>query len=186
MLGVEGVLHTNGNILHANGIDGGGIYNFRSEVAELHGLHIRQFVDGIGRLDDSRVGSHETIHVGPNFEYIGIESCRDDGSRVVATSASKVGGFAAIAVAADESRHDGNARHVGKRLSHEAIGQLRVELVLTVLALCADEVAGIHAHRPADERGDDVRTDALAIADDSILRLLAQVVNEIYAEEDGT
>ena len=68
MFGVEGILDLDRNILDADRIDGRRIDDLCTEVTKLHSLDIRQLVDGIGRLDDFGVGSHETVDVGPYFE----------------------------------------------------------------------------------------------------------------------
>ena len=187
MFRVEGVLHLDGNILDADGIDGRRVDDLCAEVTQLHSLYIRQFVDGIGRLDDLRVGGHEAVDVGPDLKYLGIHSSSNDGCRVVGAAAPQVGGLVAVAVAGNEARNygDGLVAQVLERLFHQLVGQFRVEHVLTLLILCTDEVAGVHAHAVLEHSRDDVRTEALTIADNGVLRLCAQVVNQVHAVVDA-
>ena len=108
MLGVEGVLHPDGDVFDAHRIDGGRIDHLRTEVTQLHGLDIRQLVDGVGRLDDAGVGRHKAIHVRPYFQYFGIEGRSDDGCGVVRAATPQVGGLVGVAVAGDEARNHGH------------------------------------------------------------------------------
>ena len=90
MLGVKGVLHPNGDVFDTDGIYRRRVDDFRTEVAKLHGLDIAQFVDGIGGVDDARVGCHEAVHVRPDLQNLCIESCSNNTGGIVRTSASKV------------------------------------------------------------------------------------------------
>ena len=49
----------------------------------------------------------------------------------------------------------------------------------------ADKVAGVHPGAVLDDGGHDVRAQSLAIADDGVLRLLAQVVNQVHTVVDA-
>ena len=185
MCGVKGVLHLDGYILDADGINRRRVDDLCTEVAELHGLDIAELVDGVGRLDDLRVGSHEAVDVGPYLEHLGIEGGSDDGSGVVRAATAQVGGLVAVAVAGYEARHDEYglgcviATEGAEGLLDELRGELGVEHVLALLILGAYEVAGIHAHAVLHQGGHDVRRQSLAVADDGILGLGTQVVDEV-------
>ena len=192
MLGVERVLYLYGNILDADGIDGRRVDNLGAEVAQFHRLYIAQFVDGVGRLDHLRVGGHESVHVGPDFQHVGIQRGGNGGGRQVRASSSQVGRLVRVAVAGNEAGHhihrsDGRAR-VEERfegLLDQLVRQFRVEHVLALLVLRADKVAGVHPGAVLDDGGHDVRAQSLAIADDGVLRLLAQVVNQVHTVVDA-
>ena len=96
---VEGVLHLDGDVLDADRVDGRRIDDLGTKVTKLHRLDIRQFVDGIGCLDDTRVCGHETVYIRPYLQYLGIDGCCDDGSGIVRAASSEVGGFPSVAVA---------------------------------------------------------------------------------------
>ena len=78
MFGIEGVLDLDRYIFYADGIDGRRIDDLRTKVTQLHRLYIREFVDGIGCLDDLRIGCHESVHIGPNLQHFGIQYSSDD------------------------------------------------------------------------------------------------------------
>ena len=65
--GVEGVFNFDGNVFHANGIDGGRIDHLGAEVAQLHGLDVAELGNGVGAFDDAWVGCHKAVDVGPNL-----------------------------------------------------------------------------------------------------------------------
>ena len=88
MFGIESILHPDRDILDAYGVDGRRINDFCTEVAELHRLDIREFVDGVSRLDDSRVSRHEPIYIGPNLQHVGTERRSNDAGCIVASSTS--------------------------------------------------------------------------------------------------
>ena len=76
-------------------------------------------------------------------------------------------------------------RDILEDLSYQLVGQFGIENVLALFPFCADEVAGIHAYTVLHHRSHDVRAQALSIADDGILGLSAQVVNQIDTIEDA-
>ena len=98
MLRIEGVLHLDGNVLHADGINRRRINHLGTEVTELHRLDIRQLVDGIGRLDDAWVGCHETVHIRPYLQHLSVNGSCNDGCGIVRTTAPQVRRFARVAV----------------------------------------------------------------------------------------
>ena len=142
-LGVEGILDPDGYVLDADGIDGGGIYHLGTKVAKLHGLGVGKFVDDIGRADDTRVGGHEAVHIGPYLQSRGIQSCRYDGGGVVATATTKVGDLAALYVGGDETAHQAYLGQVLPGVAHNLVGGLCRKDILAVLLLGADNVARI-------------------------------------------
>jgi hypothetical protein len=57
--------------------------------------------------------------------------------------------------------------------------------MLALLVLRADEVAGIHAHTVLNHGSHYMRRQTLTIRDDSVLRLLTQVVNQKHTIVDA-
>ena len=108
--GVERVLHIDGNVLLANGVNGGRIYHLRAKVAQLHRLGVGQLVNGIGCRDDARVCRHEAVHIRPYLQCLGVEGCRQDGSGIVRTAASEVGRDARCGIRRDKSAGHGHGR----------------------------------------------------------------------------
>ncbi len=108
MFGVEGILDLDGDVLNADGVDGRRVDYLGAEVTQLHGLDIRQLVNGVCRFDNTRVSCHEAVDVCPYLQYLCIEGCGNDGCCIVAAATSQIGGFAGVAVAADKAWHDGN------------------------------------------------------------------------------
>ena len=85
---IERVFYPDGDILDAYGIDGRRIDDLGTEVTKFHGFDVTQLVDGVGRLDNARIGSHESIHVGPYFQHLGIKHSCQYGCRVVTAAPS--------------------------------------------------------------------------------------------------
>ena len=192
MFGVEGVLHLDGNIFHTDGIDRRRVDHFRTEVTEFHGLHIREFVDGIGTFDHLRVSRHEAIHIRPYLQYLGIQHGGDDGGGIVRTATPEVRRLVGVAVSGDEAGHHINlvcccatATYGTEGLLHQLLCLLGVKHVLTLFLLRTDKVAAVHADTVLHHRGHDVRTQSLTITDDGVFRLLREVVNQIDTVEDA-
>ena len=96
--GIERVAHQDGDVAHTHGKDGGGIDHFSTKVTQLGGFVVREFVDGERRGDNSRIGRHKTIDIGPDFEHFCSESGGEDGGCVVRSATAKIGGAAAFYV----------------------------------------------------------------------------------------
>ena len=193
MFRVEGILDLDGDILDTDGINRRGIDDLRTEVTEFHGLHIREFVDGIGGLDDFRIGGHEAINVCPYLEDICVKGCCDNCCGIVAATTTKIGGLVAVAVAGNEARYYGNCLagvtiiglESSKGFLHQFVGQFGIEHMFAFLVSRADEVTAVHAHAILNHGGDNMRRQALTIRNNGVLCLLAQVVNQEYTIIDA-
>ena len=186
VIGIEGVLHADGDILHAYGIDGRRINHLGTEVAELHGFHIAQFGDGIGGMDDARVGGHEPVDISPYLEHFGIERSRDNRGGIVASSTAEIGGLARLFVGTDESRNDiGMLQRLLKLLLDERATEFAVEHIFAVFLFGLDKVARVHSFGPFDEVGHDMAAQPLAVADDGRLGLRTEVADEKDTIQDG-
>ena len=186
MVGVEGVLHLDGYVLDADGIDGRRIDDLCTKVAELHRLDVGEFVDGVCGLDDTWICGHEPVDIRPNLQHLGSECRSYDACRIVAASTSQVGCLHRVSVARDEARYHAHPRHVFKRFLYQSVGELCIQRILSVFLLRAYKVAGIHAPGTTDERRHDVGRETFTIRHDGILRLCAEVVDEEDTEVDGT
>ena len=179
ILGVEGVLHPDGDILDADGVNGRRIDDFRTEIAELHSLHVAQLVDRVRRLDHARIGGHETVDIGPDLQYLGIKGGGDDSGGIVTATTSEIRDLVGFPVAGDKTGHEAHARQIGEGLLDEFVGQLSIEDIAVVTALRLDKVAGVEPLGTADQRGHDITREALSVGDDGVLRLLTEIVDEV-------
>ena len=97
----------------------------------------------------------------------------------------------AVAVAGNEARNYIDlvccgwiVTNVTEGLLHQLRSQLSIDDVLTLLLFRTDKVAAVHANTVLHHGCHDVRTQTLTIADDGVLRLLRQVVNEVHTIVD--
>ena len=123
MLGIEGVFDLDGNVLDTHRINRRRINDLGSEVTQLHGLNVAEFVDGISGLDDAWVSRHKAVYIGPDLQDLSVKGCGNDACRIVATASSEVGCLIGIAVAGDKSGYNTDSRQFGKGFSHQLVGQ---------------------------------------------------------------
>ena len=161
-----------------HGEDGRRVDDLRTKVTELHGFNERELVDDVGRIDDTRVGGHETIDIGPNLEHVGIKGGCDDGGRIVRTASSQVGDFARLAVTADEAAQHDNGIWPRQTFAHQGIGEVEIADVLSIHLFRLDDVAAIDVFCILDDGGDDAAGDALAIAHHCAKGAWRQFANE--------
>ena len=145
--GVEGVLDQDGDVAVVDREDRGRIDHLRAEVAQLHRLFEAQSVDDIGIADDARVGCHETVDVGPDFEHRGIEGRGENRRRIVRTSSAEVRSVPARQIARDEAGHDHRVRHLPERLADQFLGRCEVDDMPPEIGLRLDEPARIVTDR---------------------------------------
>ena len=74
-----------GMILLHGGEDGGGVQDLGAEVGELGGLFKADGLDAQGVGADARIGGHDAVDVGPDFDGAGVEAAADEGGGVVAS-----------------------------------------------------------------------------------------------------
>ena len=184
-IGIEGILDEYGDMLDTHGIDGGRIYHLGTEVAEFHSLHITEFGNHIGCTDDTWVGRHEAIHIGPYLQHTGIQYCSDDAGCVVATASAQIGHLTAYGIGADKSAHQ---THLGNRLPvllHQARRKVHGQAILSSLDLSLDESTAVIPLGVLHQVGHDATADALSIRDYGCQRLGAKVTNQIYTLIDA-
>ena len=184
-IGVEGVLDEDGDVLDADGIDGGRVDHLGAEVAELHRFDVTELRDDIGSGDDTRVGGHESIDVGPDLENAGIEGCCDDAGGVVRTATTEVGDLTTFGVCRDEARHERYLGHFLPRLTDKVGRQFAGQSRPASLHLGLDELAAVVPYRIAHQGGHDLTAEAFAIADDGGVGLWRQVADEVHALIDA-
>ena len=182
--GVEGVLDQDGDVAVVDREDRGRIDHLRAEVAQLHRLFEAQPVDDIGIADDARVGRHETVDVGPDFERLGVQRGGDECGGVVRSAAPQIGHVARGAVRGDEARHYRHAGAVGQTLPDELFGQIRFGDVLSEVGLRADELPRVVEPRAFEHGGHDSRREAFAVADDRVARAGREVADQVDAAQD--
>ena len=146
-VGIKRVLYYNRYVLVANRIDGRRIHYLSTEVAKFGSFYIAQFINGISRGNHTRIGGHETVHIRPNFQCIGIQRRSYDGSRIVGTSATEVGHLARNLIRRNKSRNQHPSGHILKCLAHQGSSKLRIQYMLGMFLLRFDEPARIKPFR---------------------------------------
>ena len=137
----------------AHRINGRRVHHFGSEVAKLRGLYIAQFINGIGSGNHTRVGSHEAVHIRPDFQRIGIQCRSYNGSRIVGAAATEVSDLARNLVRRDKSRNQYAFRHIPECLTYQRGSEFRIQHMLGMLLLRFDEPARIKPFSTRQLRG---------------------------------
>ena len=161
-----------------------GIDDLCSEVAQFHRLHECEVLDSIGIADDFRIGRHEAVDVGPDFEGVGVEDRSKDGSRIVRASASEIGDISVGRIGTDESRDYGYVRQFGEFLENEPFGLGEIHDVLVEIRFRLDEFARVVQHGVSDGPADYDGRQAFTVADNGIGRLRGQVLDQEYSLVD--
>ncbi|CDB12074.1 unknown [Bacteroides sp. CAG:633] len=182
-LGIESVLYQDRNVLVADGVDGRRIDYLGTEVTKFGSFHVAQLLDGVGSGDDTRIGGHEAVHIGPDFQTVGIERSGHNGCRVVRTSAAQVGHDARRLVGSNEARYQRTAGQFAEGLTHQAIGLVGIENVFREFLFCLDELTRVAPFGPCQTCRNE-RRQAFAIAYDGVAGLLRQVFYQVYALKD--
>ena len=181
---LEGILYQDGDILVAHRIDCRRIDHLRTEVAKFHRLSVTQTADGIRGRDDTGVGRHETVHIRPDLQAVSIQGRSEDGSRIIRTSPPEIGHFATVLVCRNKSGYQCHTRNLCKSLTHQAIGQFRIQDMLGVFLFGLDKQAGIIPACPVNQSGNNARRHTFAVADDGCRGLGRQVLDEIKPLEN--
>ena len=168
-------------------INGGRIHHLGAKVAKLHGLGIRQFVDGESPRYDAWVGRHKTVHIGPYFKCLSIEGCRHYGRRIVGASTPQVGGHIGLSIAGYKAPHHSHpALFTAKSLGYQAVGGIKVEQVLVALMHGFDKAPRVVVRGATDEFCHNERRQALAICHNGITNLWCEVLNKAHAMQNAT
>ena len=69
--GVAAVEYQHGDVLFDGRQNGGRMQNFCAEVGQLGGFFKADDLDAQGVGTDARVGGHDAVHVGPDFDGLG-------------------------------------------------------------------------------------------------------------------
>ena len=144
---IERILDDDRNIHVVGGENRRRIDHLRAEIAQLHRLDIAQTLDHVGVVDHFRVGGHETVDVGPDFEHRGIEGRGENRRRIVRTSSAEVRSVPARQIARDEAGHDHRVRHLPERLADQFLGRCEVDDMPPEIGLRLDEPARIVTDR---------------------------------------
>ena len=70
---IEGVAHSDWNVLDADGINCRRVDHLGSEIAEFHGFHVAEFVDRVGCFDHLGVCGHESVDISPDLQGLRLE-----------------------------------------------------------------------------------------------------------------
>ena len=151
MFRIECVLYLDRYVLDTYGIYRWGIDNLGTEVTKLHRLNITQFINGVGSLDNTWVGSHETINISPYLQDLCIESSSNNRCGIVRTAPSQIRSLHGISVTRNEARNHSHLWYVFESFLDKLVRQLRIQRVLSVLLFRTDEITAVHALAALDE-----------------------------------
>ncbi len=76
--GFHSVEQTHGYIIELGREHTGGVENLGTEIGKLGGLFIMKLTHGRCSLDKSGVVVVHAVDVGPNFNFLGFNSCSDE------------------------------------------------------------------------------------------------------------
>ena len=136
---IECILYQNRNVFMAYRINGRRINHLSSEVTQLHCFHITQFGNRICSTDDTGVGSHKTIHIGPYLQNIRIQSRSQNRSCIIRTSTSQIGHFSGILICRNKTGYQCYLGNFLESLSYQTIRQFRVEYMFVMLLFGFDK-----------------------------------------------
>ena len=112
--GVAAVEHQHGDVLLDRGQNGGRVQDLGAEVGQLGGFFKADDLDAQGIGADARIGGHDAVDVGPDFDGLGGERAADQGAGEVGAAAAEGGGDAGF-VGGDEAAHDRDLALVEER-----------------------------------------------------------------------
>ena len=144
---IERILDDDRNIPVVGGENRRRIDHLRAEIAQLHRLDIAQTLDHVGVVDHFRVGGHEAVDVGPDFEHRGVEGRGENRRRIVRPPAAEIRSVPARQIARDEAGHDHRARHLPERLTDQLLGRCEIDDMPPEIGLRLDEPARIVTDR---------------------------------------
>ena len=105
---------------------GGRKDHFGTEVAELHGLGVAEFIDDAGRGHDTRIGRHHARYIRPLFKHSGVEEASGVGGTEVASSPAECRGRP-VGCAADEAFHEEEVTVVEPGVGKAVAGGVHIE-----------------------------------------------------------
>ena len=138
---IECILYQDRNISMTSRIDSRWIYNLCTKVTKFHSFHITQLIDDIRITDDTRVCGHETVHICPNFQHIGLQSSCNNGSCIIRATTTKVGNLTTVLVGRDKTRNQCHLWQFLKGFSYQFVSQVRIQNMSGMLSFCLDESA---------------------------------------------
>ena len=132
----------------------------------------------------TRVGCHESVHVCPYFQRVGVQYGCQYGCRIVRSSPAEISHIAVGRVRTYESGHDGYVRQFSEFLEHELLRLCEIHYMLVEIWLGLDELAGIVQDRTAYGPVHDDGRQPFPVADYGIGSLGRQVFDQENAFED--
>ena len=149
--GIEGVANPDDHFGFSGERQNFGMKNFRTAGGEGVGFVITEFVEKSRFGGFAGIGGVNTIDVGPDDEFVGIDDVGDDGAGEIRTVASE-GSDTAIGSGADEAgddRHDAGLEERKQNVAATLLGLRELRLGF------AESVAGQDEIRGSDGNGGD-------------------------------
>ena len=162
---IESILYQNRNILVADWINGRRINNLSTEITKFHGFHITQFGNRISGTDHTGIGSHETVHIRPDFQNVGIQRRSNNGSRIIGSATSQIGHFTGILVGRNESRNQRYSWYILEGFTDQSVSQLRIQNMLVMFFLGLYKGTRIKPLSPFNKGCNNNRRQAFTVAD---------------------
>ncbi len=141
-------------------------------------------VDNKGVAYYPRVGSHESVDIGPYLKHFCIKRSSKNGSRIVGTASAEIGDISGIITCYESRNNDHIVLQVIKYAVNKTLCRVIVEHVLVPLLFGLYEVAAVKVYRSVDNLRYYDRRQSFAIAHDYIKRAIAQILNQAYSAID--
>ena len=181
---IECILNQDRNISMTSRIDGWRINYLCTEVTKFHRFYIAQFIDDIRIADDTRISGHETVYICPNFQHIGLQSSRNDRSRIVRASTTEVGYFTTILISRDKTRNQCHLRHFLESITNQLVCQIRIQDMTGMFSFGLDESTGIIPNSIFNQCSHNDGRKSFSITYNCSRSLGRQVTNQINTLED--
>ncbi len=118
-----------------------GINDFGTKRTEFHTLDETHLAEYACIRDDTGVGSHEAVYIGPYLQEVSVEGSGYQSCGIIRASATEVCDFAGVTVTRDKpSEHRMLLQGECKRLFYQLLGKLTVGDILVKPFLGFDEL----------------------------------------------
>ena len=127
----------------------------------------------------TRIGSHETVDIGPYLKHVGFECCRNDCRSVVTTATSKICNLITILILRNEARNNNYLfGTVVEMFVYQFFGLVACKDVVATLYLGLYELTCIVTHCTIYQCSHNTARQSLAIAYDCSFSLGRHIVDE--------
>src|SRR5215470_8814354 len=107
--GIAGVQDPDGNVFLLGWRDRGGVQDFGSEARQFGGFVEGHHGNAAGFRAEARIGGHDAVDIGPDFDAAGVESGANDGSAVIGATTTERGGHAVASGSEKAAQHRDSA-----------------------------------------------------------------------------